>query len=132
MAQYEDFSIDAGTDVTIRLELFNPDGSRKILNMADSAGNGIVPMFLVKAQAKKSFTSTDSDDIITFTTTTFQPGNEENIAQISLSNLQTMSMKKGRWVYDVELHAKDSDQNILSIERILEGKLTINQNVTTI
>lgn len=132
MAQYEDFSIDAGTDVTIRLELFNPDGSRKILNMADSAGNGIVPMFLVKAQAKKSFTSTDSDDIITFTTTTFQPGNEENIAQISLSNLQTMSMKKGRWVYDVELHAKDSDQNIISIERILEGKLTINQNVTTI
>lgn len=132
MAQYEDFSIDAGTDVTIRLELFNPDGSRKILNMADSAGNGIVPMFLVKAQAKKSFTSTDSDDIITFTTTTFQPGNEENIAQISLSNLQTMSMKKGRWVYDVELHAKDSDENIISIERILEGKLTINQNVTTI
>lgn len=132
MAQYEDFSIDAGTDVTIRLELFNPDGSRKILNMADSAGNGIVPMFLVKAQAKKSFTSTDSDDIITFTTTTFQPGNEENIAQISLSNLQTMSMKKGRWVYDVELHARDSDQNIISIERILEGKLTINQNVTTI
>jgi hypothetical protein len=132
MAQYEDFSIDAGTDVTIRLELFNPDGSRKILNMADSAGNGIVPMFLVKAQAKKSFTSTDSDDIITFTTTTLQPGNEENIAQISLSNLQTMSMKKGRWVYDVELHATDSDQNIISIERILEGKLTINQNVTTI
>ena len=132
MAQYEDFSIDAGTDVTIRLELFNPDGSRKILNMADSAGNGIVPMFLVKAQAKKSFTSTDSDDIITFTTTTFQPGNEEKIAQISLSNLQTMSMKKGRWVYDVELHAKDSDENIISIERILEGKLTINQNVTTI
>ena len=43
-----------------------------------------------------------------------------------------MSMKKGRWVYDVELHAKDSDENIISIERILEGKLTINQNVTTI
>lgn len=131
MAQYEDFSIDAGTDVTIKLELFNPDGSIKILNMADSGGSGITAKFLVKAQAKKTFSSTDSADIINFTTTTLQPGNEENIAQISLTNIQTASMKKGRWVYDVELHARDSDLNTISIERILEGKLTVNPNVTT-
>lgn len=132
MAQYEDFSIDAGTDITIKLELFNPDGSKKILNSADSSGGGLISKFLVKAQAKKSHTSTDSADIITFTTTTLQPGNDENIASLSLSNSQTTLMKKGRWVYDVELQARDSNLNITSIERILEGKLTVNPNVTKI
>ena len=40
MAHYEDLTIDQGSDVTIQLELFNPDGSRKLLINWDSDAHG--------------------------------------------------------------------------------------------
>ena len=36
MAQYEDITIDKGSDVTIRLDLYNIDGSPKQMNIQDS------------------------------------------------------------------------------------------------
>ena len=38
-------------------------------------------------------------------------------------------MKAGRYVYDVEISATDSAGNI-TVERILEGKLTVSPSVT--
>ena len=45
MAQFEDLLVDQGSDVEIKLELHNPDGSIKILNKYVQATNSIVPLF---------------------------------------------------------------------------------------
>ena len=61
MAQYEDLIVDQGSDVEIKLELFNPDGSRKILNKYNQATNTLIPLFSANGKIKKSFNSKDSD-----------------------------------------------------------------------
>tara|TARA_B100000123_G_scaffold168846_1_gene125171 strand:- start:167 stop:556 length:390 start_codon:yes stop_codon:yes gene_type:complete len=128
MAQYEDLIIDQGSDVEIKLELFNPDGTAKILNRYVEATNSIVPLFSATGKIKKGFNSTDSNTY-SFGTTTLSPTNEENCVFLSLTNVVTNSMKAGRYVYDVEISATDSDGNI-TVERILEGKLTVSPSVT--
>ena len=55
MAQFEDLLVDQGSDVEIKLELHNPDGSIKILNKYVQATNSIVPLFSAEAKIKKSF-----------------------------------------------------------------------------
>ena len=47
-----------------------------------------------------------------------------------MTNLQTDTMKPGRYVYDVELESYDSDTDATIVERILEGKLTVTPSVT--
>ena len=128
MAQYEDLIVDQGSDVEIKLELFNPDGTAKILNRYVEATNSIVPLFSASGKIKKGFNSTDSNTY-SFRTTTLSPTNEENCVFLSLTNVVTNSMKAGRYVYDVEISATDSDGNI-TVERILEGKLTVSPSVT--
>tara|TARA_A100001388_G_C28611558_1_gene423098 strand:+ start:211 stop:600 length:390 start_codon:yes stop_codon:yes gene_type:complete len=128
MAQYEDLIIDQGSDVEIKLELFNPDGSRKILNKYNQATNTLIPLFSANGKIKKSFNSKDSDST-SFGTTTISPTNEENCVFLSLSNTTTDAMKAGRYVYDVEISATDSF-GVTTIERILEGKLTVSPSVT--
>ena len=116
MAQYEDLIVDQGSDVEIKLELFNPDGTAKILNRYVEATNSIVPLFSATGKIKKGFNSTDSNTY-SFGTTTLSPTNEENCVFLSLTNVGTNSMKAGRYVYDVEISATDSDGNI-TVERI--------------
>ena len=128
MAQYEDLIIDQGSDVEIKLELFNPDGTAKILNRYVEVTNSIVPLFSATGKIKKGFNSTDSNTN-SFGTTTLSPTNEEKCVFLSLTNVVTNSMKAGRYVYDVEISATDSDGNI-TVERILEGKLTVSPSVT--
>ena len=128
MAQYEDLIIDQGSDVEIKLELYNPDGTMKILNKYDTIGQNITPLYSASGKIKKSFNSTDSNTI-SWGTTTLSPGNEENCVFLSLTNAVTNAMKSGRYVYDVEISATDS-QGVVTVERILEGKLTVSPSVT--
>ena len=128
MAQYEDLIIDQGSDVEIKLELYNPDGTMKILNKYDTIGQQITPLYSATGKIKKSFNSTDSNTYA-WGTTTLSPGNEENCVYLSLTNTVTNSMKSGRYVYDVEISATDS-QGVVTVERILEGKLTVSPSVT--
>ena len=128
MAQYEDLIVDQGSDVEIKLELFNPDGSPKILNKFDDATQTLTPMFSSTAKIKKSFNTKDSDSI-SFGTSTISPTNAENELYLSLTNTITDAMKAGRYVYDVEISATDSF-GVTTIERILEGKLTVSPSVT--
>ena len=128
MAQYEDLIIDQGSDVEIKLELYNPDGTMKILNKYDTIGQQITPLYSATGKIKKSFNSTDSNTY-DWGTTTLSPGNEENCVYLSLTNTVTNSMKSGRYVYDVEISATDS-QGVVTVERILEGKLTVSPSVT--
>lgn len=129
MAHYEDLTIDQGSDVTIQLELFNPDGSRKLLINWDSDAGSFGSYYLMRGKIKKSYNSTDSAEL--FNVTAFNPLNQENILQLSLTNVQTSRMKAGRYVYDVELEGTDSNTGLGVVERILEGKLTLSPQVTT-
>jgi len=117
MATYEDISIDQGTDTTIRLELVDENGAVKDLTN-----------HLVAAKLKKTYNSTDSADIVTFSAQIPTPASD-GIINLSLTNAQTDAMKTGRWVYDCEISFNDSDGNEI-IERILEGKATITPSVT--
>lgn len=116
MAAYEEFTIDQGTDLAIELHLVNVDGSVKDLTN-----------YSISAKLKKNYNS-DSDDTLDFTTTIASPATN-GIATIALTNVQTDTLSKGRYVYDVELSFVDSDGNTI-IERILEGRAQVAPSVT--
>lgn len=129
MAQYEDLIVDKGTDVLVRLECFNPDGSEKNFNDFDSDLGQIVSLYTINAKIKKTYNTPDSDAIV-FTTSTLDDNNLNNIITLQLSNTQTDAMKPGNYVYDVEISAYDSDTQSYIVERVLEGKLTITPSVS--
>ena len=128
MAQYEDLIVDQGSDVEIKLELFNPDGSQKQLNKFNTLTQTLEPLFNATGKIKKSFNTKDSD-AISFGASNISPSNAENELYLSLTNTVTDNMKAGRYVYDVEISATDSF-GVTTIERILEGKLTVSPSVT--
>ena len=118
MAQYEEITIDQGSDVSLEIHLLNKDGSKK--NLANHT---------VTAKAKKTFNSVDPADIVDFFSIVADPS-EDGVATISLTNAQTDAMKApSRYVYDVELSYLDSDQNTI-IERVLEGVIHVTPSVT--
>jgi len=129
MAHYEDLAIDQGADIVIQLELMNPDGTRKLLINWDSDAGQFGSYYIMRGKIKKSYNSTDSAEL--FGITAFNPQNQENLLQLSLTNAQTTRMKAGRYVYDVELEGTDSATGLGVVERILEGKLTLTPQVTT-
>lgn len=118
MADYEDFTIDQGADVAIELRLEETDGSVKNLTS-----------HTVAAKMKRSYTSTDSADIVDFSAIIPDPATD-GIVVLALTNAQTDTLNpRLTYVYDVELSYYDSDDNQI-IERILEGKIKVSPSVT--
>jgi len=128
MAQYEDLTIDKGSYVTIRLDLYNPDGSPKQLNTQDETAT-FVPLYNVNAKLKKTYNTKDSD-AISFFATTVDPDNLDYVIHLSLTNEQTNALKPGRYVYDVEISRYDSAEQATIVERILEGNIQVTPSVT--
>jgi hypothetical protein len=128
MAQYEDITIDKGSDVTIRLDLYNIDGSPKQMNIQDSDLN-FVPIYNVNAKMKKTYNTKDSD-ATTFFATTVDPDNLDYVIHLSLTNTQTDALKSGRYVYDVEISRYDSNESATIVERILEGNIQVTPSVS--
>jgi len=116
MAQQRDFVIDQGTDITFELHLKNENGSAK-----DLTGHAL------RGKIKKTYDTTDSDQIFDFTGTTVKSPAEDGIALITISSATSDTMKAGRYVYDIEL-LSGADSDI--VERILEGKLNVTPSVT--
>jgi GTPase Era involved in 16S rRNA processing len=116
MAQYEEFTIDQGSDVSIQLDLVDVSGSRKDLTN-----------HTITAKLKKNYNS-DSADTTEFTTIIADSATS-GIVTLSLTNTQTDALKAGRYVYDVELSYMDQDSNTI-IERILEGRIQVTPSVT--
>ena len=116
MAQYEEFTIDKGSDVAVEIHLVDKDGSAK-----DLSG------YTVSASLKKTYTS-DSADTTVFSSIVASPASD-GVATISLTNTQTDALKNGRYVYDVELSYEDSDGDTI-IERVLEGRVQVTPSVT--
>ena len=114
MARYEEIEIDQGSDISIELHTNNIDGSAKNLtNMS------------IACKMKKTHRSATSTD---WTCVVKEPATA-GILVMSLSNIQSDALKAGRYVYDVELSYFDSD-NTPFVERILEGRITVNPSVT--
>ena len=115
MAQYEEFTIDQGADVTIELNLVDENDGAKNLEG-----------YSIAAKLKKNYNSSDSD---TTSFTTIISNASNGIASLSLNNTQTNALKAGRYVYDVELSFQDSDGDTI-VERILEGRIQVSPSVT--
>lgn len=115
MAQYEEFTIDQGADVTIELNLVDKTDAKK--NLASHT---------VTAKLKKNY-SDSSGEATSFSTLITDATN--GVATLSLTNSQTDSLKAGRYVYDVELSFTDSSGSTI-IERILEGRIQVTPSVT--
>lgn len=116
MAQYEELQIDKGSDVTIKLELEDLNGTSKNLTNHTITG-----------KIKKTYNSTDSD-ATSFTTEIIAPATG-GVVNLSLTNIQTQALKAGRHVYDVEISFVDSNSQTV-VERVLEGNLTVTPSVT--
>lgn len=114
MAQYEEFEIEQGTDVSIELELVTATGAKKDLTNHS-----------LNAYLKRNYKSTDYTE---FTAQIANPS-ENGVCILSLNNSQTDSLVPGNYVYDVELSFVDSDGDVV-IERILEGRIDVLPSVT--
>lgn len=118
MAHYEDITIDQGADFAMEIHLEEQDGSKKDLTGHSAA-----------AKMKRSYGSTDSDDIVTFNAVIPAPS-QDGVVTLSLTNLQTDALNyKKTYVYDVEISYYDSDNQQI-IERVLEGKVNVTPSVT--
>lgn len=115
MAEYERFAIDQGSDIAIQLELVDVNGNPKNLTNFSAA-----------AQMKRNFNS-DSADTHSFAAAIADATG--GILTLSLTNAQTTALKVGNYVYDVEISYVDDSANTI-IERVLEGKIRVNPNVT--
>lgn len=116
MAQYEELTIDQGSDVAIELHLTDIYGNPKDLDG-----------FEVTAKMKKNYNS-DSSDTTDFLCIVANPATA-GIVTLSLTNTQTDALKQGRYYYDVELSFEDSDFTTI-IERVLEGRIQVTPSVT--
>lgn len=117
MAQYEEFTIDQGSDVAIEIRCLDPE-----TNSAKDLTN-----YSVAAKMKKNYNS-DSADTVNFSAIVSEPSTD-GIITLSLTNTQTDSLKSGRYVYDVEISFIDSDSETI-VERILEGRIQVTPSVT--
>lgn len=115
MAEYEKFTIDAGSDIAFELHLVDRSGNPK--NLTNYSG---------AAKMKRNYNS-DSADTTDFTVAITDA--TDGIVTLSLTNTQTGALKVGNYVYDAEISFVDSDGNTV-VERILEGKIRVNPSVT--
>jgi hypothetical protein len=114
MAQYEEFTLSQGADLAIEVHLVNGQGDPKDLTNHAIAG-----------RLKKSYSSlthTDFNAIVAAPPT-------DGIATLSLTNVVTETLEKGRYVYDVNISFTDSGGDVI-VERVLEGRLQVTPRVT--
>ena len=115
MAQEEIFTIDQGADVAIEMFIVKKDGNPR--NIGSHAFN---------MKMKRSFNS-DSADTVDWATIVSDAN--AGIMTASLTNTQTDALRKGKYVYDVEMQYVDSDGDTI-IERILQGQMIVSPSVT--
>jgi hypothetical protein len=116
MAQYEEFTVDQGSDVAIEVHLADIYGNPKDLSA-----------YSVQAKLKKNYNS-DSSDTLDFLCIVAQPSTD-GIVTLSLTNAQTDALRPGRYLYDVEIYFNDSDGTLV-VERVLEGRIQVTPSVT--
>ena len=114
---YEDIDVNQGADIAIELDLTDESGAVKDLTNHS-----------INAKLKRTYKSTDAEDIQAFNAIVQSPPDGGKLT-LSLTNVQTSTLRRGRYVYDAELSFVDSDDNTI-IERILEGQINVIPQVT--
>ena len=109
MATVYNLAIDQGATFTTTLSLADDTGTARNLST-----------YTARGQMRRSYYSTSN---VQFTISIDNPAEGEVV--ISLSADKTANLKYGRYVYDVELVS-----NTLTIERIIEGIVTVFPEVT--
>ena len=117
MARYEEFLIDKGSDVSIRLELTDKNGTLKDLTNRTLRGR------IKKNYADSAGEATDFIGRIPSDGTQTQ-----GVCFLELANSSTHNLKAGRYVYDCELAHIDTNGYLVK-ERILEGVIRVTPSV---
>jgi hypothetical protein len=110
MAIYADLTVDRGSYFESTIEVNDVNGAIKNLTG-----------YLARGKIRKSYTSSTS-----YSFTTSIPDPETGKVIISLSPQTTLSLKSGRYVYDVEVYEPDSQGDVV---RIVEGQVDVTPSV---
>jgi hypothetical protein len=110
MAAISNLSIDQGATFSITIGVTDTTGSPR-----DLTG------YTGRAQLRRSYYTNSN---VSFTVSIDNPVDGEII--LSLTSANTTLLKSGRYVYDVEL----VNSNTLTVERIVEGIVTVYPEVT--
>mgnify|MGYP003675479430 FL=1 len=118
-ANYEDITINQGTDISVEIHLVHDSGST--YNLSNHS---------VAASLKRRYADSANDPFtVQFNAVVVSPSTD-GIINLSLTNTQTDAMKpRGRYVYDVEVSYTDSDNNAI-IQRVLEGQAEVSPSAT--
>lgn len=119
MAQYEDLEVDQGSDIKWQVKMLSADGTPR-----DLTG------YTVRGRANRSYDA-EASDSVTFTTSLLSPLSD-GMFEFMLSNTQTDSMSRRRYVYDLEVEFFDPGTGLNIVERVLEGNLVVSRSVTKI
>lgn len=116
MARYEEFKIDKGSDVSIRLELTDTNGTIKDLTNRT-----------LKGRIKKNYADS-AGEATDFIGRIPEESQTQGVCFLELSNSTTHGLRAGRYVYDAEISHTDANGYLVK-ERILEGIITITPSV---
>lgn len=111
MAVYANLSIDQGSNFSSTITVEDQDGI--VFNLTGYTARG---------QIRKTYSSSTS---VNFTVAISSPASNGKI-EISLTALQTLAFKPGRYVYDIEIVQTSSG----SVTRVIEGQVEVNPRVT--
>jgi hypothetical protein len=109
MAAVSNLAIDQGTTFSVTITVTDDTGSARNLTN-----------YTVRSQMRRSYYATSNT---AFTANVSSP--TDGTISLDLTSTQTSALRAGRYVYDVELVS-----NIASVERIVEGIVTIYPEVT--
>jgi hypothetical protein len=109
MAIYSDITIDRGSTYTETVVVSGANGN--IMNLTGYSARGKI---------RKSYTSSTSVD---FTITIPNPTFGELV--VSMTSTNTLQLKSGRYVYDIEIYRASPAEVI----RVLEGQVEITPSV---
>lgn len=113
MAVYANLSIDQGSNFSSTITVEDQDGI--VFNLTGYTARG---------QIRKTYSSSAS---VNFTVAVANPPTSGKI-NISLTALQTLAFKPGRYVYDIEIVQTSGG----SVTRVIEGQVEVNPRVTQI
>ena len=116
MAQYEDLEVDQGSDAKWQVKMLDADGT--VRDLTD---------FTVRGKVNRSYDA-DSSESLNFTANVLNPASA-GILEFRLTNEQTDTMTRRRYVYDLEVEYIDDDSASI-VERVLEGNLMVSKSVT--
>lgn len=114
MATISNLNIDADADYqsTVTISSIDSDGAETAFNLTG---------YTVSASLRKHFASSTSTD---FTTVVVSPATAGQVT-ISLTDVQTSALDRGRYVWDMVVTSSGGTKT-----RVVEGVVTVNPSVT--